>query len=258
MGVAGLTAAGGWVDTLRDLGRGCVDLLLPMACAACRRPVNRGADGIVCGGCWSRLALLPHPQCGRCGHPTRGRPCRWCDALPPFVRAVRSVCWVDEGSGLAVVHALKYDGWHRCAAGMALRMARLPWPEDVRAERTLVVPVPLAPARQRARGYNQSAALAAPLAAAWGVELAASALERARATDTQTRLTPAQRMRNVANAFRVPEPARRALRGAHVVVVDDVVTTAATLVACATALRAGGARIVSCVTFGRAPASGDR
>jgi ComF family protein len=223
--------------------------------------VARAADGIVCGGCWSRLALLPHPQCARCGHPVRGgRRCRWCEALPPFVRAVRSVCWVDRGSGLTLVHALKYDGWPRVAEGMAARMARLAWPEDVRDERALLVPVPLAPARRRERGYNQSAALAAALAAAWGggVRVCEATLERPQGGGTQTRLTPAQRMRNVANAFRVPEQVRRALRGAHVVLVDDVVTTAATLVACATALRAGGARIVSCVTFGRAPASGDR
>ena len=258
MGLARLTAPAAWRTALRAVARGGIDLLLPLACAACRRPVGRAEDGIVCGGCWARLALLPHPQCPRCGHPSQGRRCGWCDALPPFVRAVRSVCWVDVGSGLAIVHALKYDGWHRAAAGMAARMARLAWPQDVLDERAMLVPVPLSAARQRERGYNQSAALAAALAGQWGTSVPAGVLERSRATATQTRLTPAQRMRNVANAFRVPEPARRALRGAHVVIVDDVVTTAATLVACATALRAGGARIISCVTFGRAPASGDR
>ena len=174
------------------------------------------------------------------------------------MRAVRSVCWVHRGSGLALLHALKYDGWHRVGAGMAKRMAHLPWPTDVASERALVVPVPLSASRRRERGYNQSEQLARPLAEHWAVPLAPGALVRPHATGSQTRLTPAQRMLNVARAFQVPIEARPALRGAHVVLVDDVVTTAATLVACATALHAGGARIVSCVTFGRAPALGDR
>jgi predicted amidophosphoribosyltransferase len=82
-------------------------------------------------------------------------------------------------------------------------------------------------------------------------------LERARATKTQTRLTPGERSRNVSGAFRVRAD-RASLRGSHLVLVDDVVTTCATLNACATALHAGGARILSYVTFGRAPAIGDR
>jgi predicted amidophosphoribosyltransferase len=83
-------------------------------------------------------------------------------------------------------------------------------------------------------------------------------VERSRHTETQTRLTPGERLRNVSGAFRAPSSARNLLRGAHLVVVDDVVTTAATLNACAAALCEGGARVVSFVTFGRAPALGDR
>ena len=79
-----------------------------------------------------------------------------------------------------------------------------------------------------------------------------------RHTDTQTRLTPGERLRNVSGAFRARPSARSALRGRHIILVDDVVTTAATLNACAAALCDGGARIVSFVTFGRAPALGDR
>ena len=82
-------------------------------------------------------------------------------------------------------------------------------------------------------------------------------VERARSTATQTRLTPEDRRRNVSSAFRVRAGVRTRVRGAHLVLVDDVVTTGATLVACAAALFASGARIISLVTFGRAPAIGD-
>jgi len=100
--------------------------------------------------------------------------------------------------------------------------------------------------------------LARALGAHWKLQVSNDLLVRVRHTETQTRLTPGDRLRNVSGAFSAPRSARSALRGKHFVVVDDVVTTAATLNACAAALCDGGARVVSFVTFGRAPALGDR
>jgi ComF family protein len=250
-------------EALRRVARAAADLALPRHCVVCDAPVERGRIDVCCGRCWVALPRLPHPQCTRCGHPLvvgdlppphdRGpRRCRWCDLLPPYVRAGRSVCWAPEGSGGALVHALKYDGWTLAAAGMAHRMAALAWPEDVVAERAALVPVPLAPERLRERGYNQSAALAVALASTLGLTVWDDVLLRTRATRSQTRLTPTERLANVAGAFRSAPAAGPRLRGAHLVLVDDVVTTAATLNACAAALVAGGARVVSFVTFGRA------
>ncbi len=166
---------------------------------------------------------------------------------------------MHRGSGQSVVHALKYDGWHAVASGMAERMARLSWPLDVREERAAVIPVPLAEARLRERGFNQSERLATALAARWHLPVWRDVLARSRSTQTQTRLTPEERLANVSGAFRVHDASSSLrLRNAHVVLVDDVVTTAATLNACAAALVAAGARIVSYLTFGRAPARGDR
>ena len=201
--------------------------------------------------------MLPHPRCERCGHPLRDDSCAWCRLLPQYVRACRSVCWVPEGSGGSIVHALKYEGWVRLAAPMARRMARTDWPGDVVAERSLVVPVPLARERLRERGYNQSELLAGGIAAEWSVTLCADVLLRDRRTKTQTRLTPGERAANVAGAFAVAAGAADRLRGAHVVLVDDVVTTASTLNACAAVLYGHGARIISYVTFGRARSAAD-
>ena len=140
---------------------------------------------------------------------------------------------------------------------MSQRMGRISWPVDVIDERALV-PIPLARSRQRERGYNQSELLAGELSRLWNVPVWSDVVTRERATRTQTELTPGERLSNVAGAFRVRENAAGKLRGAHVMIVDDVVTTGATLGACALALFEAGTRIISYVTFGRAAAHGDR
>ena len=136
-------------------------------------------------------------------------------------------------------------------------MARLRWPEDVLAERPLLVPVPLSPSRERERGYNQSALLATELGRRWGLGAMINCVRRSRATVSQTELAPEQRASNVAGAFTVDAATAPSLQGAHVLLVDDVVTTAATLNECATAIFESGARVISYVTFGRARGPGD-
>jgi ComF family protein len=247
----------GVFETLGRLRASLVELALPRVCLACEQLTS--SAGLVCQTCWSRLPAMPHPRCDRCGHPTGGRRCRWCDLLPPYVRAVRSVCWEKaDTTAQAIVHALKYGGWPAIATEIGARMARLDWPDDVKRERTALVPVPLGGVRLRERGYNQSELLATAVATRWQVPVWTDVLTRARETSSQTRLTPDERLGNVSGAFRAGVSARIKLRGAHVVLVDDVVTTASTLNACAAALFDGGARVLSYVTFARAPAAGDR
>jgi ComF family protein len=165
---------------------------------------------------------------------------------------------MDEGTGAALVHALKYGSWPAVAVPMARRMARLAWPQDVLQERTALVPLPLARTRERERGYNQAERLAAALSPHWALPMWHDVLERVRETRSQVRLTPSERATNVSGAFAVRRTSAARLRGAHVMLVDDVITTAASLNAAAAALMDSGARIISYVTFGRAPEPGDR
>ncbi len=125
-------------------------------------------------------------------------------------------------------------------------------------ECTALVPVPLARVRERERGYNQSSLLAFSMTPRFGVPVWTDVLKRERTTQSQTRLTPTDRSRNVSGAFEVPAGVSSRLCGAHIMLVDDVVTTASTLNACATVLFGAGARIISYVTFGRAPSAADR
>jgi len=168
------------------------------------------------------------------------------------------VCWVPAEPASRIIHALKYEGWHCVAGEIGARMARLAWPSDVMAERAALVPVPLARARQRERGYNQSALLASALSRHWGIPAWNECLLRMRDSRSQTELTPEERHANVDGSVRFHPHTEIALSGAHIVLVDDVITTAATLNECARALYESGARIISYVTFGRARAAGDR
>lgn len=253
----GLTQSPRWRGSARALAQ----LLLPRVCAACDEALDDTDCGLVCGRCWARVPLLRAPRCNRCGHPRRARgACAGCALLPPFVRAARSLCWVPHPTSSAILSALKYDGWPAVATEIGERLARLEWPADVVAERAALVPVPLAAVKQRARGFNQAERLASAVAAHWRVPVWTDVLQRSRATPSQTRLTPGERLANVHMAFSATSEVVSAakLRGRHVILVDDVLTTGATLNACAGALFASGARTMSYLTFGRARTSADR
>ncbi len=220
--------------------------LLPRECLLCRATP---ADGIVCRLCRHRWVRLPEPLCDRCGQPRvlTDLACRLCAEWPPDLAGARSAVW-HEGGARSAVHQLKYEGWWSVATAMAAAMTRL----EPLTGRLVLVPVPLAARRRRERGYNQSEHLARALGHRVGQPVRAEALSRTRETPSQTALAPDARMANVAGAFRASS-----LPGVRVVLVDDVFTTGATLLAAAHAVRQAGASRVEAVTFARArPAIG--
>lgn len=235
--------------------RELLDFFLPAACVGCgeRLSLERSSE-LICPRCTTRLRPLPGPSCVRCGHPLgtggRERSCLECAEWPAVLTRVRSAV-VLEPPADRIVHALKYGGWRELAPFMAARMVALREELAPRPERAVVVPVPTTGRRERERGYNQSELLARAFAARVGIE-ATNALVRRGKGGTQVSLHPAERLANVRGAFSVRSSAVSRLRRSHVVVVDDVLTTGATVRAMARSLQAVGVGSVAAVTFARA------
>ncbi len=227
-----------------------LDIALPTLCVACREPVD--GDG-VCAQCWARLSFIAPPYCPRLGIPfvyDPGPEMLSMEAIanPPAYNRARAAVRYDEVAR-TLVHALKYQDRTDLAPTMGRWMARAG--RELLAEADVLIPVPLHWRRAWRRRYNQSGALARIIERQSGVKMGSDLLRRVRATDQQIGLNRAQRASNVQGAFQVPPERRGKVFGAHVVLVDDVLTSGATVDACARSLLRAKAARVDVLVFAR-------
>ncbi|CAA7616918.1 ComF family protein [Magnetospirillum sp. UT-4] len=236
---------------LAGLGRVMLDAVLPPLCLACGAVVAE--PGSLCPECWEKVAFLGAPQCQSCGHPFdvdpgEGMLCGHCLADAPPWRRARAVFRYDDSSKALVLrfkHADRLEGAPAFARWMARAGA------DLLAGAELVAPVPLHPFRLLARRYNQAAVLAVALGRQAGLPVEPRLLLRRRHTPAQGHLGREERRRNVRGAFAVNPKLRDAAAGKAVLLIDDVLTTGATVGECARVLRAAGAAAVDVLTLGR-------
>jgi ComF family protein len=238
--------------------------LLTSPCALCGSPLPQLSSAPICPVCWTEFSVQTAPACVRCGDalnapsgPSFSKLCRACRmAPPPFVRAVAFGPY--QGRMREAIHALKYDRLHSAAHGLGRMLAGViaQLAGEAPAE-MLVVPVPLHRSKYALRGFNQSRSLAAEAIKflrrshpEWRFALAATSLIRLRPTDSQAGLTPRQRRLNVRGAFSVSDPSK--VKGQHILLVDDILTTGATARAAAQALLRAQAASVWVATLARA------
>lgn len=233
-----------------------VDLMLPPRCILCTRTVD--ATGTLCAECWRGINFLAEPCCSCCGLPfpyDAGSEvlCAGCLAHPPRFDRARSVMTYDDHSRrlvLALKHADRLHGVPAFGLWLARAGAAL------LAEADLIVPVPLHWTRLWRRRYNQSALLAHATAAAVKRQdhvaplVDPDVLIRRRRTPSQGRRTRAQRADNMRGAFRLRAGAQ--IEGKRIVLIDDVLTSGATVEECAKVLRRAGAASIDVLTLARA------
>jgi len=235
--------------------RGILSLVFPAHCALCMKPLEPGHALCLCDACWSELPRLRQPFCPKCGRPIQGQAvipfdtrCGECRLAPPRFGICRS-SGVYEGGLTQCIHLFKYEGKRELARPLGLLMAECAAREFQGVVFDCLVPVPLHRTKLRARGFNQAAELAREMGARMGVPVAHRALRRIEERDSQSTLTRAARLQNVRGAFAVGR--RELVDGMHVLLIDDVFTTGATIEECVRVLLRGGARAVDVCTLAR-------
>ena len=239
------------------MARYLIDVILPRHCASCRQLLGPAEPGSFCAACWRRIRLITPPYCPTCGQPfpspvaltfSPEHRCGACRAHPPPFDHARAVARY-EGPLRQAVHLFKYRGkfaLHRPLLQLALAHFREHYPG---ATYEAVIPVPLHHNRLRQREFNQAAVFAQGLARHLGLPVVERLLVRARQTRPQVELSGDERRRNVKDAFAVTDPAR--IAGKVVLLVDDVLTTGATVGEAAKALKAAGAQQVDVFALAR-------
>lgn len=236
---------------LHRTGRRLADLAFPPLCPVCTKRIAE--PGSLCAACWGDISWIERPFCHHLGTPfafDMGPDALSASAIAdpqPFDRC-RSACLYGKTSA-RLVHALKYKDRLETATVMAGPMARIG--RDILRDADLLVPVPLHARRLWSRRYNQAALLADALSKRSGLAWDPKLLARIRATGQQVGLARKDRAANVRGAFRVPANRTAELARKHVVLIDDVITSGATIAACARALKRGGAARLDVLTFAR-------
>lgn len=230
-----------------------IDLAFPPSCLACRKGTD--ASNALCPACWGAIRFIERPYCERLGTPfsvdlgAEGLLSPDAIANPPVYDRARAVARFDDGPARALVHRLKYGDRLELARTMGAWMARAG--DELLTEADILVPVPLHRGRLVRRRFNQAALLARSVSDRTGVPMDAFALARVKATPPQVGMTRTQRAANVQGAFRILPERRGAVDGKAVVLVDDVLTSGATINAAARAVLRGGARRVDVLVFAR-------
>jgi ComF family protein len=236
---------------LRAALRLALDLALPPLCPACREPLGEGAG--LCAACWSKLSLIEPPYCARLGIPFTYDPgpgllSMEAIANPPAYDRARAAVRYDD-IARALVYRFKYGDRLDLAPMMGRWMARAG--SELLTDAEAIIPVPLHWRRLWTRRFNQSAALAGAISSLCGAPVLHGSLKRVRATAQQVGLNKTERAENVQGAFQVPPEQKAAIASRRLVLVDDVLTSGATVDACARALLRAGAAHVDVLVFAR-------
>ena len=223
---------------------GILNFLFPSRCPLCGNTSDCVLYNPLCSACWSRIEKYTGPSCGICGIPVVSPLATLCESCmkekPPYAKIF--YYGIYEGALREAVHLLKFNGISRLAKPLGRLLAELP-----RTRVDAVVPVPLHPKRLLQREFNQAALIGRHLARRIQVPFLSHALAKLRDTPPQTEVSGKERLKNVRKAYRASDR----VAGLELLLVDDVVTTGATVGECAKALMQAGAKSVTVAAAAR-------
>ena len=232
-----------------------LDFVFPAECQHCRGFLGDQRIVVFCRTCWNHITPITEPTCPVCGdadlriNSSYHQFCKHCTARAPSMDRTITAVYYDDVARTAL-HHFKFN--HKTALGRPLTQLLLTnLPDDIEfSQYHAVIPVPLHSSRQRQRGYNQSAILARYVAKRVNVPIMSNNLRRIRPTDEQALIAGRDaRRQNVEQAFHITSPA--SVQGKSVIVIDDIMTTGATVNECARVLKKAGATSVLVLAVAR-------
>jgi ComF family protein len=226
---------------LSELKEGFIHLLYPRLCEGCNKPLI-AAEQVLCISCATEL-----PETDYHALDDNETALRFAGRVP-FFRATSFAYFTEDGLLQHLLHRLKYKDRQEIGDYLGSRFAESLAAANWLSGIDIIIPVPLHASRQAERGYNQSMLIAAAIGRHAAIPATDAALLRVRETESQTRKSRTERTENMAEAFVVADGAN--LKGKHILIIDDVLTTGATIEACETALKAVENVKISIATIG--------
>ena len=224
-----------------------LNLLFPSTCPVCGNDSDSHRHNPVCAACWKGIERYSGPACLLCGLPLVSEYATYCESClkspPSFSKII--YYGIYDGALRKAVHLLKFKGIKRLARPIAELLSELPIPDA-----DGVVPVPLHSKKLREREFNQTALISRHLSRQSGIPLLLDILKKDKATLPQTDVTGKERLKNVKNTF----TAGKSVTGLRLILVDDVITTGATVYECAKVLKKAGAESITVVALARSTA----
>jgi ComF family protein len=253
-----------FMNPLKNLGEGLLDLLLPRHCAVSGRPLLDGESGPVAPEVLRELELAGDDYCTRCGAPQgKGvgviKGCVSCNEYRDGF-GTREIAAVGSYQGVLqeICLAFKFGGERRLATPLAAYLAQILFDRGIADKVDVLIPMPLHPFRRFQRGYNQAELIARALSDVIGKPLLTETLKRTGRTHRQAMLSPLERRQNVEGVFSVQSGRTSGINGKIVLLVDDVMTTGATLASAARTLKKASAKGVFGAVVARASLGADR
>jgi len=234
--------------------RSLIDFFFPPQCPFCGRVLGGSAANRPCPLCLAQIKLFDHPRCPCCGlgfvtEQGEDHLCAGCLTEERYFTTARAI-GPYEGLMKEAIPRFKYHGAIRLAKPLGLLLAEYQDPDFPFSEFDLILAVPLHRRRLRQRGFNQATLLARRVSRAHSIPLDSTSLLRTRFTEPQTQLSGPERLKNIRGAFKVFRP--EIIVGKHILLIDDVFTTGATVQECAKVLLKGRAKQVDVLTLARA------